>query len=136
MDELEEIKALLQNEQLTCAVRTPRALYRSKERGVRPLIGWLRENPRFGEDGIAADKVIGKAAALLFVLGGVRQVYAGVLSELALAVFSAAGVRVSYGRLVPQIRNREGTGFCPMETMVAAVDSPAEAFRLLDAAIK
>ncbi len=48
-----------------------------------------------------ADKVIGKAAASLMVLGGIRQVYTDVISQPALALLCNANIEVSYVRLVP-----------------------------------
>ena len=45
-----------------------------------------------------ADKVIGKAAASLMVLGEIRQVYADVISQPALALLHNANIEVSmYG---------------------------------------
>ncbi len=136
MEGINALRALLEKENLTCVVSRDGKLYRSADRGIRPLMTWLREDSRFCEGGCAADRVIGKAAALLFVYGGIRAVYAGVISELALAVFQTAGVHVEYGRLVPHIVNRDHTGFCPMETLVTSVDSPEEAFRLLSETVK
>lgn len=79
----------------------------------------------------AADKVIGKAAAFLHVLLGVSSVYAKVISKAAMDVFSKAGISVKYDKEADRIVNRNGTGFCPMETAVIDVTDPQEAFRLL-----
>lgn len=124
--------ARLETEGLTCLVSRDGEFYCSREHGIRPLMTWLREDPVFCRGGMAADRVIGKAAAMLFVYGGIRAVYAGVISELALAVFEKAGIAVEYGRLVPHIINRDHTGYCPMETLVADLDDPAEAYARLD----
>ncbi|HIW72699.1 MAG TPA: DUF1893 domain-containing protein [Firmicutes bacterium] len=132
MEEAKALYALLENEGLTCVVSRDGALFRSEERGVRPLLHWLRADPAFCRGGLAADRVVGKAAAMLFVYGGIRAVYAGVVSEPALAVLRRAGVEADYGKLVPYIINRDRTGRCPMETLVLEVDDPAEAFALLD----
>ena len=136
MEEIKTLRERLEKEHLTCIVSREDTLYRSQARGIRPLVTWLREEPHFCRGGRAADRVIGKAAALLFVYGGIRAVYAGVLSELALAVFQKAGVEVEYGRHVPFIVNRDLPGLCPMETLVAGVDDPAEAFAILGQAVK
>lgn len=52
----------------------------STERGVKPLLQWLD-----GENSVkgfsAVDKVVGRAAAFLYVLLEVKEVYAGVMSE-------------------------------------------------------
>ena len=57
--------------------------------------------------------------------------YAGVAGEAAAAVLARHSVFAEIGCTVPRIRNRAGTGFCPMETAVWDIDDPAEAFALL-----
>ncbi len=87
----------------------------------------------FLDDGIdlcgfcAADRIVGRAAAFLFVLSGVRALYAEVLSEGALQVLERHGIPVTYGTLTPYIVNRRGNGACPMETAVRDINDPAAA---------
>ncbi len=125
MPDLKKAKALLP-EGYTCVVCMGSVTYTSTRRGVAPLLEWL-------ESGVdlrgfsAADKVVGKAAAMLYVLLGIKAVYAEVLSERAAAVFNRFGIAFSCGETVPKIRNRTNTGFCPMEEATAAIDDPHEA---------
>ena len=74
--------------------------------------------------GAVADKVVGKAAALLFVYLGVKVVYAETLSMGAKAVFEKYGINYSYANLTEYIINRKGDGLCPMELAVRNVDTP------------
>lgn len=62
-----------------------------------------------------ADKVVGKAAASLMALAGVKEVYAEVISQPGLDMLRGANVGVSYAKLVDHIVNRTGTGLCPLE---------------------
>ena len=129
-DMLPALRARLEADGLTCIVRCGDKVLTSTQRGIRPLLDWIAQ----GEDvagGAAADRIVGKAAALMYVLMGVREVYAGVLSESGLAVLRGHGVRVCYGELTPRIINRAGTGLCPMEETVLAVSDPAEAYAAL-----
>ena len=71
---------------------------------------------RFPEGASVADKVVGKAAAALMILGEVGELHADVVSRPALDLFADSGVRVSYGTAVPHIINRTKTGWCPLET--------------------
>ncbi len=120
---LEKAKKLLCDEGLTCCFTDGERIYKSCERGVRPLLSYLDEGiDPFGL--CAADKVVGKAAAFLYVLLGIKCVYAQVISEKALEVFKKYSVDISYAKLVPAIRNRTNTGFCPMETAVENIDDP------------
>lgn len=78
-----------------------------------------------------ADKIVGKAAALLLIKGGAASVYGEVASESAAEVFSRYPVDFSYGTLTPYIVNRRGNGKCPMELTVEDIDDPDEAFEAL-----
>lgn len=104
-------------------------------RGIKPVIDRLDADRDFFRGAAVADKVVGRSAALLFLYGGVAQVYAAVLSEPAAAILRQHGVPYACGRLVPMIRNRTGDGFCPMEQRVLTVDEPAEAYATLRRAV-
>lgn len=54
-----------------------------------------------------ADKIVGKAAAMLLVKLGVSAVYGEVASVGGVEFLRAHGVEVSYGSLVPYIVNRD-----------------------------
>lgn len=127
MSNLEHAKALLKaTPSLTCVLCRGETVYQSQMRGIAPMMGFL-------DDGTdlcgfsAADRVVGRAAAFLFVLAGVREVYTEVLSEGALQVFQTHGVSVTYGTLTPYIVNRRGDGMCPMESAVKSLDDPLSA---------
>jgi hypothetical protein len=75
---------------------------------------------------ILQDKIIGKAAALLIYRLGFRIVKAGVLSKLGEAVLQRYGIAYSYEQLVDRIR-------CQTEELLAEVESPEEAYRLIKA---
>ena len=97
------------------------------ERGIKSL---LSVQPELAGAAVA-DKVVGKAAAMMMVRGGVAEVYAEIISEPALKVFEAHGVPCSYGTLVPNIINRNKTGICPIEQAVLGVDDIAAAYGIL-----
>lgn len=99
--------------------------------GIRPLLTLLAEDPGVFTGAFAADKVIGKAAAMLFVYGGVREVYGSIVSEHAKAVFDKAGVPCECGKVVPYIINRAGDDMCPMEKRVLEIKEPEEAYLVL-----
>lgn len=70
----------------------------------------------------AADKIVGKAAAMLFVKLGAEYVWADVVSESGLDFLTAHGICCEHGLLTKRIINREGTGQCPMEAAVEDTD--------------
>ena len=122
---IEKAKSLLEGG-FTCAIFEGEKVLKSEKRGVAPLLEWL-ESGLSGKDfyGFSAvDKVVGKAAAFLYVLLGVKELYAFVLSDEAEKVLIAHGIAVGYQEKVPAIRNRTNTGFCPMEQAVWDIDEP------------
>ena len=52
-----------------------------RERGVADLFRLLHEEPQLLRGAFIADKVVGKGAAALMVLGGVEGFFAGVVSR-------------------------------------------------------
>ncbi len=108
--------------------------YTADERGVRPLLAWLDGGVDLS-GGVAADRVVGRAAAFLYVLLGVRAVWAGILSRPAQEVFEQNGIEADCGVLVDAIRDRAGTGFCPMETAVRDISDPERALAAVRAAV-
>ena len=104
-------------------------------RGIRPLLQFLEKEPELLKGAVLTDKIIGKAAAMVAVLGGVREIYALTASESALAFLEKNGVPAHARHTVPHIINRTGDGLCPLEQTVLAVEDPAEALPLLKATI-
>lgn len=103
-------------------------VFTSSDRGVKPLLHLLENEKDFLKGASVADKVIGKAAALLMVLGGVKEVHTGVISEPAVEVFEKHNITFFFDKKVERIINRKGDGLCPMETLCMNIEEPAEAF--------
>ena len=129
MDIMERAKELLQREKCSCVLMRNGEPALSWERGIRPILLWLEEDPGFLKGAVVADKVIGKAAAMLFVYGGVHSVYTGVISQPAADFFTASGIPFTADKTVPGIRNRDNTGPCPMESVALGLTNPEEAYR-------
>jgi len=126
---------MLREGNYTCVICLGDVTHCSRRRGVAPLLELL-ENGTELKGFQAADRVVGKAAAMLYVLLGVAGVHAGVISESAKAVFDKAGIPCFYDKCVPAIFNRTMTGFCPMETAVKDINDPALAPAAVKAKLK
>lgn len=133
--DLERARKLLKQDGHTCVICKDDALYISCEHGVKPLLDWLNEGIAM-QGFSAADQVVGRGAAFLYSLLGVREVYAVVISEEARTVLERSGIAVSWGSCVPRILNRAGTGFCPIETAVLGIDDAKEALDAIRARLK
>ncbi len=131
----QKAKEILEKNGCTCAVCFADEVYESDERGVKPLLDFLDRGINL-TGGCAADRVVGAGAAFLYVLLGVREVYAAVLSERAKEVLVQNSVSVFYDRLVPNIKNRQKTGFCPIETAVKDQTDPAAALAKIRSTLK
>ena len=126
--DLEKAVSLLQGDH-TCVLCRGEEVLTTCARGVRPLLQWL--DGGVGEGFCAADRVVGWGAAFLYRLLGVRAVYARVVSEPAVQVLEAGGIRVYPGQVVPGIINRAGNGPCPFEAAVMDITQPQEALRAI-----
>ncbi len=134
MSDLEIAKTELLEEDLTLAiVKDGAVLYSSKSRRIS---GFLEAIEQCGENlngASVADRVMGKAVALLSAYAGVKAVYAAVLSRKAMAVLKKNGVDMHWKELVENVLNEEKTGTCPLERAAAEIQNPQEAYRILRA---
>jgi hypothetical protein len=78
-----------------------------------------------------ADKVVGKAAALIYAYHRVRAVFGATMSEGALAVLRDRGIGLKFDRLVPVIKGKDGIRMCPFERAVMDARDPEEAVRVV-----
>lgn len=64
--------------------------------------------------------------------GGVRKVYADLISESAYALLVNASIEVSYGQIVHHIKNRDRTDWCPLEKSCKGEDRVSEILPIID----
>ncbi len=79
------------------------------------IISILRENKNALNGAVIADKVIGKTAASLLTVAGVKEIYAKTISEYAIPVLEENNIKYEYENRVEFIINNKGDGMCPME---------------------
>ncbi|OGO87745.1 MAG: hypothetical protein A2Y15_07085 [Clostridiales bacterium GWF2_36_10] len=126
--ETERAKELLKQNNLSLVVIKDNEVYTSDKNGVKPVLELLENGNNTLNNSVAADKVIGGAAAFLFINGGVAEVYGEILSEKAVSVLEKAKIPCTYGTLVPFIKNRRGDDHCPLEKLCLTIESPEEAY--------
>ncbi len=136
MRDIEYCKSLLASgDGYTCALVRGETAYTSIASGIAPLVGFI-DGGTDVRGFSAADRIVGKAAALLYARMGVAYVYGEVTSASALDVFARHGIACEYGTLVDVIINRRGDGACPMECAVADIDEPTAAVAAVKAEIE
>lgn len=104
-----------------------------KRRGVADLFSIVNSNVGLLRGSLVVDKVVGKGAAALMISGGLATVHTDVISRSALKLFSefAPSVHVTYNSAVDFILNRTKTGHCPVETLCADAETPADCLPLI-----
>lgn len=102
----------------------------SDGKGIRHLVEAL-EAVKNHEEIYAADRIVGKAAAMLYVLMKAKGVWAEVISKPAAEIFIGNGIEFKYEILTDNIINRRGTGLCPMEQAVKDIDDPMTAYKAI-----
>lgn len=124
--DLENAVKVFKSGEYTCVLRKGDEEYRSCDRGVKPLLDFTESGNSFVGFS-AADKTVGAAAAYLYVLLGVKHVWAEVLSFNGKKILEENGISVSYKELTAEILNSKKDGLCPIEKSVKNVTSPKEA---------
>jgi hypothetical protein len=121
---LEKAVKKLQQGGYTLVVVNGSQEFTSNLTGLSPLLNILKNTPEILRGACVADKIVGKAAAVLFLYGGVKELYAEVISSYALPVLEDSDIKLIYNKKVPTIKNRAGTDTCPMEKRVLNIDNP------------
>lgn len=132
-NDLERAKEIFGFGKYTCVLCKGEEILTSTECGVKPLLQWL--DGEISVKGFSAvDKVVGKAAAFLYVLLEVKEVYASVMSEGASDVLSKYGICSGYNVSAKEIINCKG--ICPMEQAVNGIDIPEQALEAVEEKVR
>ncbi len=95
---------------------------RTSGRGVLPLLKLLDDGHL--RHSLVVDKVVGRAAAAVCIVGRARRVHGLLMSEEAKGLLAAHDVPATADRLVPKILNRDQSASCPLEARVAQEADP------------
>ena len=101
-------------------------IFTSDVMGIKPLMKLIDEKKDY-KGYSAADKIIGRAAAFLYTLLGVKNVYGEVMSKGAIEILKKEGINYEYKTLTEFIENRKKTGICPMDEAVQNCTSANDA---------
>ena len=134
MNNIENLKNKLK-EGYTLVLINDKNIITSQKKGIAPLIDIINQYHKL-DNYYAADIIVGKAAALLYVLLNVKYVYANVISIKGIEILEKYNISYSYNIKVDKIINRLGNDICPMEKTVENVSDPVEAYNLLSKKIE
>lgn len=108
---------LFENEYSIVVVKENEIVYKSESKGLQSLISLYKTKKNTLEDSSIADKVIGRAAALILVDANIKEVYADLISQNAIDILDKSDIPYEYKTQVKEIKNRDNTGMCPMEEL-------------------
>jgi len=115
---------LTEEKQAIVIVKNEKVVFKSDRKGISELVKAVSDNKI--EGGCAADKVIGKAAAMLLVYGKIKELYAETVSESAVIFLENYNIPLSFGQKTDAIKN--GQDLCIFEKLCLDIDSPETAF--------
>ena len=99
-------------------------------RGIAPMMKLIAAGTDL-QGYSAADLIVGKAAAMLFVKAGIISVFGKVMSVPALDYLKQHDIHAEYDTLTERIINRLGTDICPMEKTVAEISDAEQGYEAL-----
>ena len=103
--------------------------------GIKPLINLIEEKKEY-KGYSAADKIVGRAAAFLYTLLEVKNIYGEIMSKGATEILKNAKINFEYKTLTDFIENRKKDGMCPMDEAVKNINDPKEAYEAIKEKIK
>ncbi|NHV98130.1 MAG: DUF1893 domain-containing protein [Thaumarchaeota archaeon] len=127
MDGLETAKRILKNHGFSLVIVKPGiVVHATKKYGVMGLVEAIEKYGVELSGAAMADKVVGRAAAMLCRYANIAEVYAEVISNKGLDALLERNVSVEYEKLVPEILNRMRNDVCPFERLVTDCDKEEE----------
>ena len=134
MQDLEIAKKRLNENGLALSiVKNDKIVFEAASRGVSGFLGAVEKFRNELEDASVADRVVGKAIALLCVYAKVKAIYARVLSKNAKSVLEENMVYHEWESLVENVLDANKTELCPFEKLAMAISSPKDAYKRLKA---
>ncbi|MBS7624135.1 DUF1893 domain-containing protein [Candidatus Bathyarchaeota archaeon] len=109
-------------------VKGRKVIFKSSLQGLAGLIEAIEGLGEAAYYSSVADKIVGRAAALLLAYLRAKEVYAVTMSRSGLSALAKHHIRAEYEKLVPEIMNRRGDDLCPFEKITLSVELPEEAY--------
>jgi len=129
MDDLEIAKQRLKDKNLNLVfVKSSKPVFETKTEGLNGFLQAIKELGGNLSGTSVADKIIGKAAALLCAYSNVAAIFTITLSKGGLEILKTYSIRHEFENLVPTILNVKKTDKCPLEKLVANITNSEKAY--------
>lgn len=110
-------------------VKNNNVQYRSKEESVSSIVSLMDNEPDLLKDSIVADKIIGRAVAMVCDHASVKYCYGSIISEGAVDIFNRNNLPFNFNQKVKAIRNRDNTDLCPIEKLTQNTNDSREGIK-------
>ena len=124
-------KRLSQKSLSLVVVKNGEVLFETESHGLGDLIRAINQLKSSMKGSSVADRIVGRAAALLFVYSGVSAVFAVTISDGGIEILKNNNVFHEFEKRVPRILNLKKTDVCPFEKLVAELSSPEVTYERL-----
>ena len=128
-DLLREMESLVAGGMSCVAARDGVIVAKETGRGIGPILKML-DGGKLAH-ALVVDKVIGRAAAAVCIVGNAKKVRAMLMGADAAALLKAHGVECGAVQTVPKILNRDLSEGCPIDRVVEEMDDPGEMVKVL-----
>ncbi|MCR8433329.1 MAG: DUF1893 domain-containing protein [Candidatus Korarchaeota archaeon] len=120
------LRELLMEYSLVIVDLNGKILYSSREDGIKPVVEAVVVAGGLIDNNIVADRIIGKAAALIIANRRPQLVFGTVMSKGAVNLLRDLGISYSFEKLVEVIKGKTKS-ICPFEEFVKDINDPKEA---------
>lgn len=124
---------LIQKDLSLVIVKDAKVLFETESHGIGDLLKAINQIQNQMKGSSVADRIVGRAAALLFIFSGVQAVFAVTASDGGIEVLKKNSVFCEYESRVTSVLNLKRTDVCPFEKLVAKLSSPEKAYEALKA---
>lgn len=123
---------VITNEDVSVVVVDNGKIWRKKKgQGIRPFLEVIEEMGDEIHGSVIGDRILGRASALLCRYSKVRAVYSPQATKTAIALLIMGSIPAQVDKLIPFIKNHDGSGLCPFEKMLENIDEPKKAYNFL-----
>lgn len=129
-------KILYDENQKLVVVKDGVVIYKSQERGIKPMYILATKMKDEAQGSSIADRVMGKGAALLCAYIGVKKVYGELMSEGGIDTLHKSNIKYIAKNTCEHIQNRDKTDLCPIEKMSIDIDDPEELLKRIKEFLK
>ena len=121
MTDIQKAIKTLKESTHTCVVCKADKEYTSNLKGIAPMIEFIKNGYDLCGASVA-DRIVGRAAAMLFVKAGIKEAFSEVISKDAVKLLNDHGINCSWDVITDMIINRKGIGPCHMEKAVCELE--------------